>query len=192
MEQGEQDVWSRYRQLSRFILATTVGAWWAACDFSGLASPDTLRFWIPPLIGLGIFLSLAYSTDATMMNLKWTLIDLLRLTWWRLISFVVPLLLIAEGFEDVLRGDLWGCAWIGSAGFIAIIGTAFLRRAEGMKLHEVKASENRNRALAMARKLGIDLRRVYVVPAGRGHLTNAFGGGASIGLTDNLGKYLNK
>jgi hypothetical protein len=57
-----------------------------------------------------------------------------------------------------------------------------------MKLHEVKASETRNQALAMARKMGIELQRIYVVPAGRGHLTNAFGGIGSIGLTDNLGQ----
>jgi Zn-dependent protease with chaperone function len=173
-------------------MATSVGAWWAVWDLNGLASPKTLLFWIPPLIGLGAFLSLAYSTDTTALNLKWTVVDVLRLTCWRLMSFVVPLLLIINGFDDALQGNLWGCAWIGSAGVVAIIGTALLRSAEGMKMHEVKSSETRNRALPMARRLGIDLRRVYVVPAGRGHLTNAFGFGASIGLTDNLGKYLDK
>jgi Zn-dependent protease with chaperone function len=40
--------------------------------------------------------------------------------------------------------------------------------------------------------MGVKLQRVYVVPAGRGHLTNAFAGGGSIFLTDNLGKQLDK
>jgi Zn-dependent protease with chaperone function len=40
--------------------------------------------------------------------------------------------------------------------------------------------------------MGVKLERVYVVPSGRGHLTNAFAGGASIFLTDNLGKELDK
>ena len=63
--------------------------------------------------------------------------------------------------------ETWGCTWISGAGIIAMMGTVFRRKAEGMKLHEVKASETRNRARAMARRMGIELRRIYVVPAGR-------------------------
>lgn len=190
--EAKKDVWPRYRLLTRFVLAITVGAWWATWDFYGHAIGESLLFWILPIIGLGAFLFLAYSTDAVIFNLKWTFLDVLRLTWWRLINFVVPLLTLAEGFDDILRGDLGGCAWIVSAGLIAFCGAVLLRRAEGMKLHEIKASETRNRAFAMGQKLGVNLRRVYVVPAGRGHLTNAFATGTSIGLTDNLGKYLNQ
>jgi Zn-dependent protease with chaperone function len=44
----------------------------------------------------------------------------------------------------------------------------------------------------MARKMGIELQRIYVVPAGRGHLTNAFAGMGSISLTDNLGQWFDR
>jgi Zn-dependent protease with chaperone function len=40
--------------------------------------------------------------------------------------------------------------------------------------------------------MGVTLGRVYVVPAGKGHLTNAYGMSNAIALTDNLRKYLTK
>lgn len=208
-EETRKTFWLGYRRLSRFIMATTVAVWWATWDLNRLtdllprfsawlsdwlepSSTEVLAFWIPPIVSVGAFLIVAYTTDAALLTLKWTSRDVLRLVWWRLMSFVIPLLMIATGFDDISRGKFRGCLWICMAGIIATIGTIFLRTAEGMKLHEVKSSETRNRALAMARRMGVALRRIYVVPAGRGQMTNAFGGGASIGLTDNLGKYFNR
>lgn len=82
--------------------------------------------------------------------------------------------------------------WLLTAGVIAKIGTGFSRWADGMKINFLKTGENKNRAFAMAQEMGITLRRVFVVPAGKGRLTNAFGSRDSIGLTDNLGKYLTR
>jgi Zn-dependent protease with chaperone function len=143
-------------------------------------------------VSLAVFLTLANATSAALLRLKWTPANILNLVCWRMMNFVVPLLMIETGFDDLFRGELRGLVWVAAAAIVATVATAFLRKAEGMKLHTVKASETRNRALAMARKMGVTLRRIYVVPAGRGHLTNAFAGRASIGLTDNLGKYLNR
>ncbi len=39
--------------------------------------------------------------------------------------------------------------------------------------------------------MGVTLRRVFVVPAGKGHLTNAYGMSNAIALIDNLGQHLN-
>ena len=202
-------VWLGYRRLSRFLMAATVAFWWMIWDWKRLAdvlpsfvpwlsnslepsSVETILFCFPPIISLSGFLIFSYVTDKVALRLRWTFIDLVRLVWYRLVSFVFPLLMVATGSSDVLGGTLSGLAWIAGAGIIALIGMVGLRKAEGMKLHEVKASETRNRALTMARKMGITLRRIYVVPAGRGHLTNAFGGAHVIALTDNLGKFLDK
>jgi Zn-dependent protease with chaperone function len=108
------------------------------------------------------------------------------------VSFVLPLLLLAAGFDAFLDKRLGGIAWFFAAGVVSRIGTVFLRRAEGLKFNTLKSGELRNRALNIARRMGVALSRVYVVPAGRGHLTNAYGMSHAIGLTDNLGKYLTK
>lgn len=90
-------------------------------------------------------------------------------------NVVIPLLTIATGFDDIYHGNLWGCTWISGAGIIAMMGTIFLRKAEGMKLHEVKASETRNRARAMARRMGIES-PAYLRRASRAKILAVSGG----------------
>jgi Zn-dependent protease with chaperone function len=81
-------------------------------------------------------------------------------------------------------------AWLLVAAATSKIGTAFLRRAEGLKFRALKSGESRSRALKVARGMGVTLRRVLVVPAGKAHLTNAYGMSSAIAVTDNLGKFL--
>ena len=208
-EAKQRLIWSGYRSFGRFILAVTVAAWWITWDLAGMSSfvsvvvrtwPRAIeissaaswRFWLPPAASLGIFLILCYGGDKTVLRLKWTTADTLRQAWWRLVSFVIPLLMVAAGFEFILDRDLSGIAWLLFAGVVSIVGTGLLRRAQGMKLQQLKSGEFRNRALRVARGMEVPLRRIYVIPAGKGHLTNAYAYGITnaIALTDNLGKYL--
>jgi Zn-dependent protease with chaperone function len=73
-----------------------------------------------------------------------------------------------------------------------MVGTLRFRLAEGIKLQRVKSGELYKRAFVIAKDMGTPLKRVYVVPAGRGHLTNAYGLSESIAVTDNYGKFLNR
>ena len=100
--------------------------------------------------------------------------------------------MVAAGFTAIFEGRIGGTAWLLSAGIVSKIGTGFLRRAEGMKFNLLKYGELRNRAFKMAGQMGVTIARVYMVPAGKAHLTNAYGMSNAIGLTDNLGKYLSK
>jgi hypothetical protein len=111
-------------------------------------------------VGLGLYLIFANIVSAVVLKQRLTLIDVLKLAWWRLVSFAIPLLLIAIAADDVLRGELLGAIWIVVAGVCSIVGMVFYRWAEGFRQHEVKASETRNRALAIAKRMGVKLRRV--------------------------------
>ena len=102
-------------------------------------------------------------------------------------SLVIPLLLVGAGFDIILDRKIRGIAWLLAAGVVSIVGTGFLRRAQGMKFNKLKSGELRTRALSMASRMGVTLDRVYVVPAGKGHLTNAYRMSNAIALTDNLG-----
>jgi len=83
-----------------------------------------------------------------------------------------------------------GIVWLVIAAIVAMLGMLRLRSAEGMKLQEVKGGELYKRAFVLAKMTKTPLKRVYVVPAGRGHLTNAYGGSHTIAVTDNYGKFL--
>jgi Zn-dependent protease with chaperone function len=99
-------------------------------------------------------------------------------------------LLIASGFYGLFERVLPAVLWFLAAGMVAMVGTIRLRIAQGMKLRSVKSGTLYGRAMHLARNAGAKLKRVYVVPPGRGDLTNAFGSSESIAMTDNFGEYL--
>jgi Zn-dependent protease with chaperone function len=202
-------VWVGYREFSRFILAATIAGWWMEWDFRGrselapivlrvwrgtlgTSSAEVLLFWVAPIASLAVFLFFCLAIDRSLLKQRWSPSETVRRTWWRLASFVIPLQMVAAGFTAIFDGKISGTAWLLSAGVVSKIGTGFLRRAEGMKFNLLKSGELRNRAFKMASQMGVTIARVYMVPAGKGHLTNAYGMSNAIGLTDNLGKYLTK
>jgi len=145
-EQG--NTWTDYRSFSRFILAASVTAWWVEWEMRGrsalpsilvrylpgtleTSSAEFLLFWIAPVMCLGLFLLFSLSTDRTLLKQRRSLFEMVRRTWWRLVSFVIPLQLVAAGFTDIFDGKTRGIAWLVSAGAVHRIGTGFLERAEG-------------------------------------------------------------
>ena len=192
-EAKQRVIWAGFRRFGRFILTAIVAIWWMLWGVTGkpLSSVESWRFWLPPAASLGLFLLLCSEVDKSVLRLKWTSADSVRQTWWRLVSFVIPLLMLAAGFELILDREMRGIAWLLAAGVVSKIGTGFLRHAEGLKFNTLKSGGYRNRALRVARGMEVTLRKVFVVPAGKGHLTNAYGMSNAIALTDSLGQHLN-
>src|SRR5208282_1992236 len=136
----------------------------------GISSAEILLFWVAPVASLAMFLFSCYAIERSVLKQRWSLFEMARRTWWRLASFVIPLQMVAAGFTAIFNGKISGTAWLLSAGVVSRIGTGFLRRAEGIKLNRLKSGELRNRAFKMAGQMGVTLQRVYMVPAGKGHL----------------------
>jgi Zn-dependent protease with chaperone function len=198
--------WIAYRRWTQIVLLASVAAWLAFWDFdSGVAyiSRLTLRlnwldpmlakasiFWGLPIGGVALVQLICYSLDRVFLRRRWTSVDLLRLTLWRTVSPTVAILLLASGFNAFYERRLVGIVWLVIAAIVAMLGMLRLRSAEGMKLQEVKGGELYKRAFVLAKITKTPLKRVYVVPAGRGHLTNAYGASHTIAVTDNYGKFL--
>jgi Zn-dependent protease with chaperone function len=180
--------WIVFRQWIHVLLLVGVTSWWTLRDMQG--SVEEFSFlWLPIVVVALIHFS-CYSLDRTILERRWTIIDLLRLACWRTVSPTVALLCVAEGFEGVYSLRLTGSLWLVSAAILALLGTIRLRIAEGMKFQEVKSGAAYKRAFVIAKNMRANLKRVYVVPAGRGHLANAFGMRHGVALTDNYGKFL--
>jgi Zn-dependent protease with chaperone function len=133
-----------------------------------------------------------YSLDKNFMGRRWTATDVLQLALWRTVSPTAAMLLVATSFDAMYDRRLAGVFWLIFAAVLAMVGTFRLSVAEGIKLQRVKSGEVYKRAFAMARDMRTPLKSVYVVPAGRGHLTNAYGLSESIAVTDNYGKFLDR
>ena len=208
-EEDRTAIWFGYRGLGRFIVLTTLAVWWALWDLRGgwigalKALPSWLSFlsdqnnrdmvfWIPPIASLFLLQILNFSTDTTVSGLHWSHMAIARRAWWSVVQNVISILMVTAGFEAIYAGHYKRILWLLGAAVTHRAGLVFQRLAEGMRFNRLKSGELRNRSLAIARKMGISLNSVCMVPAGKGHLTNAFGASNMIALTDALPKYLNE
>ena len=207
---GESDSkmsWIANRCLIHIILLGTVAAWWALWDFQSQSAllptlelhlrgiPPTLvnllSFWLPPMGAIATANLICSTQDRTILGRRWTTGDILRLTCWRTVSPFASLLFVVAGFDAIYDRKLISILWLVAAAFSGFIGAALLRSAEGMKLRRVRSGQLYKRAFVLAKNMAIRLERLYFVPAGRGHLTNAYGLSQSIAVTDNYGRFLN-
>jgi Zn-dependent protease with chaperone function len=195
--------WINYRRTNRVISLLVVAAWSALWDLRGQSGvlvvlerycpwwlSPTLAYWVLPIASIAAVQLFSYSIDTTILDCRWTLVDILRLACWSTVCPTISLLMVGRGFRSIFDGSLWGIPWIASAGIVALVGIVRLRSAQGIKLRRVKSGTAYNRAFRLAKKMGVKLGRVYIVPGGRGSLTNAYGLWQAIALTDNFGKYL--
>jgi Zn-dependent protease with chaperone function len=198
--------WITCRRWIQIILLAALAAWWALWDSNAgtaFISRLTLRssgldpilvrvllFWGLPIAAVSGSQLICYWLDRAFLKRRWAGTDLLRLAIWRTVSPTVALLLLATGFDEIYQRRLVGFLWLVFAAIAFMVGMLRLRSAEGMKLREVKGGELYKRAFALAKLTKTPLRRVFIVPAGRGHLTNAYGASHTIAVTDNYGKFL--
>ena len=183
--------WYRCSRWLNVLVVSTVATAWALRDGSnsdGFISPAL--FWGLVVTSIFALYVTAYTTDRKLLNKSWTFVDIIRQAFWRTLFPTVSLLLVAVCFEDFYSHRISGVLWLILAGIVAMVGAYRLRVAQGMKLRRVKSGEMYKRAMVLAKETNTLIKRVYIVPAGRGHLTNAFGMSQSIAITDNYGKFL--
>jgi len=179
------------------ILAVPV--WWSLCvlvNKSGAnlgfinAAPVCVLLLIPLPTSMLIARLISYRSDGYVFGRQWTGPDIFRLAFWRTASSTLALLIVAVGIEDIYGRNIVGFAWMLGAGIVALVGKMRLRAAEGLVPRPVKSGELYKRSLVLSKRMGVPLKRVCVVPFGRGRLTNAYGGQTQIAVTDDYGHWL--
>jgi len=187
--------WFHFRQLSRLLIPVSIAGWWAFWTYvSGDERCGDFSILIFPLPLLTVTLTLLASgfLGRIFLPSNWKVSDILRSAFWRNVELTIPLLLVAGSFDALVAGR-----WIGLFGLVlaassALLGRIQARIAEGIKLRPVSSGETYKRAAHLARKCGIKLDKIFIVPSGPGRLTNAYGGAGFVAVTDNFGEYLNQ
>jgi len=187
---GQATRWLKHRLSNRVVLLISLMVWCALWEMPPAAAMPHVLFWFAPILSTVVLEGASRCFDKTILARTWTAADIFRLAWWTTVAPPIALLMLAAGFHAFLGGIWFGWLWLAGAGIAAIAGPVQLRSAQGMKLRRVKSGMLYNHAFRLAKKVGVDLDRVYVVPPGKGHLTNAFGLWRGIALTDNFGEYL--
>jgi Zn-dependent protease with chaperone function len=198
----------------RFVTWTAllgVLLWWAAVDLlraanfisfllpSGPESDASLAaifpwvlLWIPPVVVYFLCLVLSLPMQA-LRGTHYTQEQLLNQSFWAVGRFVFPVSLISFGTMEMFHSARLGVLLL-AAGIVAgKIANRKIVRAYGIELHALTSGELRDRAFSLAQKAATTLRQLYVLPAERLRMANAFAHAAqNIFLTDYLVKHLSK
>jgi Zn-dependent protease with chaperone function len=178
--------WLKHRRANYVLLLLVIVLWSSVA----LAYFRALVFWVAPLTSSFLLLLLLRVINNLVLDRKWRALDMIRLAFWGSIHPFVTVVLLAMGFEGAIERKWSAVIWFLGSAIAAVVGPVRLRAAQGFSWRKVKSGTLYVRALHLARKMGVSVRWVYVIPPGRGILTNAFATLRGVALTDNFGEFL--
>lgn len=198
----------------RFITGTVWGGiliWWTATDLvhadgfvAFLLAPANLKdevmvevlpwilVWLPPVIVY--FLCLALSSPIhSLRGMTRTQGEAVSQSFWAVARFAIPFSLAVLGWTELFNSPRIGVLLLLAAMFMGRYINQKAAKSYGMELQALTAGELRDRAFSIAQKAGAKLNQVYVLPAERMRMANAFAHSANnIFLTDYLLHNLSK
>jgi Zn-dependent protease with chaperone function len=210
-EESKPTVIFAYR---RFITWTALGGlliWWTAIDLLRVdslvefilpaTSPDDMGIttflpwillWLPPVTVY--FLCLCLSSPIHLLRgVTRTPVQAVRQSFWTVARFALPVPLFILGIGELFTSPRFGVLLIAAAIFAGRLVQRKLAASVGTELHAVTTGELRDRAFAIAQRAKAKLNQLYVLPAERMRMANAFAHAAhNIFLTDYLLKNLNR
>jgi Zn-dependent protease with chaperone function len=203
----KSSVWFSYLRYQSWLLNGSLVLWWAAEETAHLdgftrflLATYSLRFtllpgvvsslltWIPPVLVWIICVVISHPVQEKLRGLQWTRKELVLQAVYSLSSALLPLLLGIKGIGAISRGSFRaGVIWIIAALVVKFIARAKLLKLLGMQPQALTTGDLRDSAFAMATRLGVKLQQIYVIPAGKGQMANAFArSGNTIAFTDYL------
>ena len=183
-------VWLKHCQANHALRLLIVLMWCGSWESRLFDTLPRFLFWVAPIIGVFVTQASVRIISRRVLKRRWSSSDIARLAFWSTVCPSIALLMTASGFHSLLDREFVGLLWFLMAALTAFIGMLGLQSAQGMKPRRVKTGTLLNRTLHLARRVGVKIDRVFVIPAGRGQLTNGFSVRGGVGLTDNFGEYL--
>ena len=205
--EDQASVWFSYIRYQQWLLNGFLLAWWASTESVRLdgflrfllqASPanapwlveisSTFADWIPPAVVWVICMVISQPVQEKLRGLNRTRKELALQAIYSLCSALLPLLLLIKGVAAAARLDFRTLVLYVIASFLvkAIAGGRLLKLLK-MQPQALSIGELRDAAFQMANRLGVKLQQIYVLPAGKAQMANAFArSGNTIAFTDYL------
>jgi Zn-dependent protease with chaperone function len=205
--QDKSSIWFSYLRYQQWMLNGSLVLWWASCEtahagpfieflvqnsgprFSWLpALASTLLTWIPPALVWIVCVIISHPVQEQLRGLQWTRRELVLQSTYALTSALLPLLLAVKAIGLLTRGDFRvAILLIFASLLVKFIARAKLQKIMGMQPQALTTGELRDAAFGMAHRLGVKLQQIYVIPAGKSQMANAFArSGNTIAFTDYL------
>ncbi|HKU27319.1 MAG TPA: M48 family metalloprotease, partial [Candidatus Sulfotelmatobacter sp.] len=197
-----------FRTLNWLLLAVTL--FWMT---SGLGARQTLQDWIatlglsqwkqaigevaivllPTFLTYFLCLALSYPIHARLRGSQWTRREFLVRQAITLGSTVVPMILLLAAV-GLLRDEPEIAIWLFFSTLLAFQALHVLRIRITRELPQpLTTGELRDRIFALARRLGVVVKQVFILPAGKGQVANAYAAKSSVVMfTDYLLEHLSK
>ena len=206
-------VWFSYMRSLGWILNGTLLAWWVALEYchaeqilSLLAGATPLAGfathpvffeaagWIPPAVIWLVCYRISHPVQQKLRGLQWTKGELTLQALYSTMVQLFPLAMFLTGLRvmtvDGFRATL---VWWISAFVLRLTAARALLKLTGMTPQALSTGDLRDRAFAMAERMGVKLQQVYLIPSGKGQLANAFARtGNTIAFTDYLLKRMSQ
>ena len=163
-----------------------IGHSWAA--HSGL---PLLLIYLPALVIIGCS-DLSHPVFDRIGGQGYTRREMLAQAAWGQ-SRLLPLLCMLNGVTEFFSDPRVGVAWFGGAFLLNSLVTRGAAGALGVLPQSLVVGELRDRVFALAHSAGVPVRQVFLMPAGKGRMANAFASlGSTLMLTEFLLRRLNK
>lgn len=199
-------VWFSYMRYLQWSLTGALIAWWIASESIHLV--PLLRFlstgwlaaawkfpvtaiivdWIPPCLAWILCFGLSHPVQEKLRGLKWTERELILQGVYSVCAALIPLALFLTGLQTLGASNFQkGMLWFVAAVFVRVVAAGALQKLMGTLPQSLTTGDLRDHAFGMAQRLGVKLQQVYVIPAGKGQMANAFARtGNTIAFTDFL------
>jgi Zn-dependent protease with chaperone function len=206
-------VWFSYMRSLQWILNASLIVWWVALDYCH-AEP-LLRFlssatrfaafaahpvayealsWVPPAVLWLLCYRVSHPIQQKLRGLHWTKRELTLQALYSVLAGLFPFALFLTGLRfigtDGFRSAM--LRWV-AAFFLRVVAAQALLKVIGMQPQALSWGDLRDRAFAMAERLGVKLQQVYLIPSGKDQAANAFARtGNTISFTDFLLKRMSQ
>jgi Zn-dependent protease with chaperone function len=200
-------VWFSYMRYQQWLLNGSLLFWWASTESVRLDAllrfllqtrlanaawvvdlTCTLADWLPPAVVWVSCMVISQPVQEKLRALIRTRKELALQAIYSMCSALVPLLLLIKGIAAVASGDFRSFVLYLAASFLVkLVAAGRLLKLLGMQPQALTTGELRDAAFNMAHRLGVKLQQVFVIPAGKFQMANAFARtGNTIAFTDYL------
>jgi Zn-dependent protease with chaperone function len=186
-------VWFSFMRTLSLTLTFSQFIWWAAIEFFHLVPMLRVAFagtavapflqrwaatqwigWIPPIAVCLLCYRISHPVQEKLRGLHWTKKELTLQSLYSACGNLIPIAVFMTGLSFLSTNSSAAATCFICAFVIRAYAVSALQKLTGMQPVAVTTGPLRDHAFDMARRAGVKLQQIYLIPSGKGQMANAF------------------